>query len=86
MYNFGSPMQIFIGLSCKPFKYDFSVSWEVSILMEFKVNIIKQVVKSYNKNKKIAMKKRGIVMKFNEKVFIFRKSRHLDKGCRNKNQ
>jgi len=54
--------------------------------MEFKVNIIKQVVKSYNRNKKITMKKRGIVMKFNGKVFIYSKSRHLDKGCRDNNK
>jgi len=73
-------MQVFVGLSCKPFKYNFSVSWEVSILMEFKVNIIKQLVKSYNRNKKIVMKKKGIVMKFNGKVFIYSKSRHLEQG------
>jgi hypothetical protein len=32
-YNFGSSRQVLVGSSCKLFKYDFSISWEVSTLV-----------------------------------------------------
>jgi hypothetical protein len=44
------------------------------------------VVKSHhkNKNKKLAVKGKGIAKNFNDNYFIYNKTRHLDKDCRNK--
>jgi hypothetical protein len=44
------------------------------------------VVKSLNKNqkKKLVMKGKGIVKKFNGNCFIYKKTRYLAKDCRNK--
>jgi len=41
-FKFGSPRQVLVGSSCKPFKYDFNVFWDVTISVSIKVyDIIK---------------------------------------------
>ena len=47
---------------------------------------MKQMVKSLNKNqkKRLVMKGKGIVKKFNGNCFIYKKTRYLAKDCRNK--
>lgn len=51
-----------------------------------KENFMEQAVKSHNKNqkKKFVMMRKRFVKKFNNKCFIYDKTKHLAKDCRNK--
>jgi hypothetical protein len=54
--------------------------------MTSKKNIVLQVTKSHNKNKKkrLVVNGKRIAKKFNEKYYIYNNTRHLANDCRNR--